>query len=115
MASRIVAAVVGVAALVAAASPAFAQSPSPYDLTYTLRGAAAAPLYADMSAKTATVGEIPAGAKGIVLRWCRSEIPFGTWQFGSRKQQLALLDERWCEVSYQGKVGNVPGSAIAPE
>jgi hypothetical protein len=106
---------IGAVALVATAISASAQSPSPYDLTYTLRGDGPAALRADMSANAARVGEIPDGATGIVLRWCRSEIPFGTWQFGSRKQQLALLDERWCEVSYQGKVGNVPGAAIAPE
>jgi hypothetical protein len=102
-------------ALAAVAVPAAAQSPSPYDLTYTLRGGDAVPLRSDMSEKAGVVGQLPAGTKGIVLRWCRSEIPFGTWQFGSKKQQLKLLDERWCEVSHDGHVGNVPGSAIQPE
>jgi hypothetical protein len=100
---------------VVAGGPAAAQSASPYDLTYSLRGKVGVPLYADMSDKAARLGELPAGASGIVLRWCRSEIPFGSWQFGSRKDQLKLLDARWCEVSYQGKVGNVPGSALAPQ
>jgi hypothetical protein len=95
--------------------PAAAQSPSPYDMTYRLRGGEAVALRADMSDKAAAVGTLPAGATGIVLRWCRSEIPFGTWQFGSAKEQLKLLDQRWCEVSYDGTVGAVPGSVLAPE
>ncbi|WP_181701920.1 hypothetical protein [Chthonobacter albigriseus] len=97
------------------ATAAGAVAPSPYDITYTLRADGAAPLYADMSEKAAKVGSLPAGASGIVLRWCRKEIPFGAWQFGSRKEQLKLLDERWCEVSYEGKVGNVPGRVLSPE
>lgn len=108
------AAVAVLGAVLLVAGGAAAQSPSPYDLTYTTRSGEA-PLHADMSAGSATVGSLPAGASGIVLRWCREEIPFGAWQFGSKKEQLKLLDERWCEVSYQGKVGNVPGTAIAPE
>jgi hypothetical protein len=107
--------VVGAAALVAAAAGAAAQSPSPYDMTYTLRGGDAVPLRADMSDKAKVLGTIPAGTTGIVLRWCRSEIPFGTWQFGSQKEQMKLLDERWCEVAVGGVVGNVPGSALRPE
>lgn len=105
----------GALAIGAAALPAAAQSPSPYDVTYTTRGDDAVALRADMSEGAATVGTIPAGATGIVLRWCRSEIPFGSWQFGSRRDQLKLLDERWCEVSHGGLVGNVPGRAIQPE
>lgn len=107
------AAILGLSAL--SVTVAAAQQPSPYDMTFTLRGKGEAALYADMSEKAARIGTLPAGASGIVLRWCRSEIPFGSWQFGTRKEQLKLLDERWCEVSYNGTVGNVPGSAIAPQ
>lgn len=103
------------AVLLAASSAATAQSPSPYDMTYELRGKAAVALRSDMSDSASAIGELPAGASGVVLRWCRSEIPFGSWQFGSRKDQLKLLDQRWCEVSFEGRVGNVPGSAIQPE
>jgi hypothetical protein len=106
-----IAVAIGLATLPGAA----AQSPSPYDMTFQLRGAEPVPLRAAMSGDSKVLGTIPAGTDGIVLRWCRSEIPFGTWQFGSRKQQLALLDERWCEVAVGGVVGNVPGSAIQPE
>lgn len=92
-----------------------APSPSPYDMTFALRGAGAAPLYAGMSEQSGRAGELPAGADGIVLHWCRKEFSFGAWQFGSRKEQLKLLDERWCEISWKGKVGNVPGAVLAPE
>ena len=104
----------GLVALALTAGAAAAQSPSPYDLTFTTRGGAV-PLRADMAESAAETGRLPADARGIVLRWCREEIPFGPWQFGSRKEQLKLLDARWCEVSWQGRIGNVPGSAIAPE
>jgi len=97
------------------AGAALAQSASPYDNTYTLRDGKPTPLYADMSEKAAKKGTIPGDAAGIVLRWCRDEIPFGTWQFGSRKAQLALLDARWCEISYNGAVGNVPGKVLTPQ
>lgn len=109
----------GAAALVAlylaGAAASHAQGASPYDMTYELRGGAAVPLSRDMSETAPAVGTLPAGASGIVLRWCRAEIPFGAWQFGSRSEQLKLLDERWCEVSHQGRVGNVPGRMIQPE
>lgn len=98
-----------------ASGAALAQSASPYDMTYALRDGRQTPLYADMSEKAAKKGTLPADAKGIVLRWCRDEIPFGSWQFGSKKTQLALLDARWCEISYKGLVGNVPGKVLTPQ
>lgn len=98
-----------------AVGPAAAQSASPYDMTYALRAKGPVALRAAMAEGAKAVGEIPAGATGIVLRWCRSEIPFGAWQFGTKAEQLKLLDARWCEVSHAGVVGNVPGSALAPE
>lgn len=96
-------------------SMAMAQSASPYDMTYAVRDAKPTPIYADMSEKAARKGTLPGDAKGIILRWCRDEIPFGSWQFGSRKSQLALLDARWCEISYNGVVGNVPGKVLTPQ
>ncbi len=103
------------ALLAASVLPAFAAGPGPYDMTYGIRGGVETPLLSDMKDGAAKVGSVPAGAKGIVLRWCRSEIPFGSWQFGSLKDQLKLLDARWCEISYKGKVGNVPGRVLQPE
>jgi len=97
------------------AGAALAQSASPYDMTYALREGKPTPLYADMSEKAARKSTIPGDARGIVLRWCRDEIPFGSWQFGSRKAQLALLDARWCEISYNGAVGSVPGKVLTPQ
>lgn len=103
------------ALVVAAAGVAFAQSASPYDRTYKLRAGQPVPLYADMTDKAAHKGTLPGDARGIVLRWCRDEIPFGSWQFGTLKDQLRLLDTRWCEVSYKGTVGDVPGTVLVPE
>lgn len=97
------------------AGAAMAQSASPYDMTYALRDGKPTTLYADMSETSARKGTLPGDAKGIVLRWCRDEIPFGSWQFGSRKAQLGLLDARWCEISYNGAVGNVPGKVLTPQ
>jgi hypothetical protein len=37
------------------------------------------------------------------------------WQFGAPAEKQALLDERWCEVSWRGTVGSLPGTAIRPE
>lgn len=101
--------------LVLATSAAMAQSASPYDMSYALRDGKPATLYTDMSESAAKKGTIPGDAKGIVLSWCRDEIPFGSWQFGSRKSQLALLDARWCEVMYKGMTGYVPGKVLTPQ
>lgn len=108
---KVMAASIGLGLLTGAAQ---AQSASPYDMTYALRDGKPTTLYADMSEKSAKKGSIAGNAEGIVLRWCRDEIPFGSWQFGSRKAQLALLDARWCEISYNGVVGNVPGKVLTP-
>jgi hypothetical protein len=91
--------------------------PSPYDMTYAVNvpDAAGAPLRRDMALESAIVATLPSDATGIVLRWCRPEIPFGMWQFGAAAEKQALLDERWCEVSWRGTVGSLPGAAIRPE
>jgi hypothetical protein len=114
-AMKVSTAAVSVVLICAGAIAASAQSPSPYDRTFALRGGTEAVLYADMSASSSKKGVLPAGASGIVLRWCRSEFDFGKWQFGTLKDQLKYLDARWCEVSYKGVVGNVPGSVLTPE
>ncbi|PLX36858.1 MAG: hypothetical protein C0606_13740 [Hyphomicrobiales bacterium] len=98
---------------VAAPVAAFAQGKSPYDMTYSVRSDT--PLRSGMSDGAGAKGTIPGGTGGIILRWCRPEIPFGKWQFGSRSVKRKLLDERWCEVEAAGKVGNVPGKALRPE
>ncbi len=106
---RLVLASIGVALPVAAA---MAQSASPYDMTYTARSDAA--LRAAPEAGSAAKGEVKRGTTGIVLRWCRPEIPFGTWQFGRRVTWRKLLDERVCEVSAGGQVGFVDGTVLDP-
>lgn len=101
------------AGLVAAAAvPAAAQSPGPYDVRYATRAEAA--LSADIEKGAKTVATVPAGTGGIVLRWCRPEIPFGTWQYGSAATWRKLLDERRCEISWKGRVGYVDGTTLVP-
>ena len=95
------------------AGPAAAQSPSPYDMTYSAR--ADTVLRSAIEAGAGPVATLPKGADGIVLRWCRPEMPFGTWQFGSPATWRKLLDERACEIGWNGKVGFVDGTALAPE
>lgn len=95
------------------AGGAAAQSASPYDITYSAR--TEAPLRGAIEAGSAPIATVPKGAEGIVLRWCRPEIPFGKWQFGSPAIWRALLDERACEIGWSGKVGFVDGKALTPE
>lgn len=104
--------IVAAALVVAGVTAAAAQSAGPYDMRYAVT--AETPLSADMDKGSRTIGAIPAGSDGIVLRWCRPEIPFATWQFGSPATWRKLLDERRCEVGWNGKVGTVEGSALQP-
>lgn len=97
----------------AGASPALAQSPSPYDMTY--RVSRDTPMRASMSDGGRVMATIPSGTKGIVMRWCRPEIPFQKWQFGGSAVKRSLLDARWCEVEAAGHIGNVKGTALKPE
>jgi len=105
----------GVAALLTAglaAGAAAAQSAGPYDMRY--RTLAETPLAASIERGAPATRSLPAGADGIVLRWCRPEIPFGTWQFGSPATWRKLLDERRCEVGWKNEVGFVEGAALDP-
>lgn len=98
--------------VLAGVTVAAAQSPGPYDMRYA--ATAETPLTADIEKGARATGALPAGADGIVLRWCRPEIPFAAWQFGSPATWRKLLDERRCEVGWNGKVGYVDGSALQP-
>ncbi|MCW2307226.1 hypothetical protein [Rhodobium gokarnense] len=95
------------------AAPAGAVSPSPYDMTYRVRSDT--PVRSGMSSGASVKGTLKAGTKGIVLRWCRPEIPFAEWQFGSRSVKRKLLDERWCEIQSGTLIGNVDGKALRPD
>ena len=95
-----------------AAAPAAAQSPGPYDMLYSTR--TDAPLTVDAEKGSAVIGTVPAGTSGLVLRWCRPEIPFGTWQYGSAATWRKLLDERRCEIGWKGRVGFVDGTMLVP-
>lgn len=106
-----------IAALAAATTAAQAQmSPSPYDMKFTLRDAPAGgvPLYSGMATGSKVIATIPGNATGIILRWCRPELPFQAWQFGSLKAQRGILDEAWCEIQTGGKIGNVEGKVLDP-
>ena len=95
------------------AGAALAESASPYEMSYEARTDTM--LRASIEAGSGQVAPLPKGAGGIILRWCRPEIPFGKWQFGSPAVWRALLDERACEVGWNGKVGFVDGTALTPE
>jgi len=94
------------------AGAAVAKSASPYEMTYEARTYTT--LRASIETGSPAIAEIPKGSGGIVLRWCRSEIPFGKWQFGSPAVWRALLDARACEIGWNGKVGFVDGTALTP-
>jgi len=89
-----------------------AQSASPYDMTYKARKDTV--MRAAPEAGSAAKGNLARGTAGIVLRWCRPEIPFNRWQFGGRGTWRILLDERVCEISSGGKVGFVDGVNLDP-
>lgn len=102
-----------VAAAIVAASTTGAdaqQSNNPYDMRFTV--SQAVPMMAGPDAASAASGEIAAGTRGIVLRWCRPEFPVTQWMFGSPCVQQNLLNERMCEVEAAGSIGFVAGSAL---
>jgi hypothetical protein len=102
-----------VAAAIVAASTTGAdaqQSDNPYDMRFTVEQAV--PMVAGPDAGSATIGEVAAGTRDIVLRWCRPEFPVTQWMFGSRRVQQNLLNERVCEVQAAGAIGFVPGAAL---
>lgn len=92
---------------------ASAQAPSPYEMRYTTRADTA--LRSSIEAGSGTVASLTKGTDGIILRWCRPEIPFSSWQFGSPATWRKLLDARACEVDANGRVGFVDGTALAPD
>lgn len=95
------------------ATAATAESVSPYEMRYQARSETA--LRASIESGSAKVATVPKGADGIVLRWCRPEIPFATWQFGSPATWRRLLDERACEIGWDGHVGYVDGTTLTPD
>lgn len=102
-----------VAAAIVAASTTGAdaqQSNNPYDMRFTV--SQAAPMLASADAGSAVTGQVAAGTRDIVLRWCRPEFPVTQWMFGSPRVQQNLLDERVCEVEAAGSIGFVAGSAL---
>ncbi|MEW5423144.1 hypothetical protein [Amorphus sp. 3PC139-8] len=110
---RIAAAFLATAALGLTLSAASAESVSPYEMRYQTRSGTA--LRASIESGSGTVAKLPKGADGIVLRWCRPEIPFSTWQFGSPATWRTLLDERACEIGWNGRVGYVDGTTLTPD
>lgn len=102
-----------VAAAIVAASTTNAdaqRSDNPYDMRFTVSQDAS--LMAGPEAGSATTGQLAAGTRDVILRWCRPEFPFEQWMFGSNRIQQNLLNERVCEVQAAGTVGFVDGSAL---
>lgn len=108
---------IAAAALWATMATASAQtSPSPYDMKFKLRAPPAdgVPVYSDMSTGSKVKTRLAPATSGIILRWCRPELSFGTWQFGNLATQRKVLDGAWCEVQSGGTVGNVEGKVLDP-
>lgn len=93
------------------ATPAGAESP--YDMTYSVR--ADTPVRTAMKPGAKVKATLKAGTSGIVMRWCRPEIPFAKWEFGGSSARTKLLKERWCEIQSGSVVGNVEGKDLRPE
>lgn len=104
------------AALVLLTAPAFAQATGPlgpYDMRYHVRGETQLRAAIEPGAKV--IATIPAGTKGLTLRWCRSEIPFASWEVGSPATWRRILDQRACEIGWGKTIGFVDGKALEPD
>jgi hypothetical protein len=103
-----------IAAVVAAGALAWTASHAagPYDTIYKTNGKAQ--LHAGPGDTTAVKEIIAKGTKGIILRWCRPEMPFRTWEFGGPKARRGILDKRWCEIDVGGRIGFMHGSHLNP-
>lgn len=104
---------VGAGLSVVLAASAFAQALGPYDMRYHVR--AETPLRAAIEPGAKVIATIPNGTKGLTLRWCRSEIPFGSWQFGGQATWRKILDQRSCEIGWGKTVGFVDGKSLEPD
>ncbi len=101
-----------------AAPAVLAQSSSPYDVTYAVRGGLGAgpvQMRAGPEAGAAVVATLPKGTKGLVMRWCRPEFNFRKWAYGGRDAHRAQLKGKVCEIDWNGKTGFVDGTDIRPE
>ncbi len=96
-----------------AALPAFAQAMGPYDMRYHVRGETQLRAAIEPGAKV--IATIPAGTKGLTLRWCRSEIPFASWELGSATTWRRILDQRACEIGWGKTIGFVDGKSLEPD
>ncbi|MCC2112654.1 MAG: hypothetical protein KDJ16_11525 [Hyphomicrobiales bacterium] len=115
--SRIIAVAIALAAI-SAAPAAQAQSSSPYDVTYAVRGglgAGSVDMRSGPDAGAAVIATLPKGAKDIVMRWCRPEFNFRKWAYGGRDAHREQLKGKVCEVEWSGKTGFVDGADLRPE
>lgn len=100
-----------------AATPVLAQSAGPYDLQYQIYSPPAdgAPLHKGMAAKAPVIAKVPAGAGNITLRWCRPDLPFEAFRFGDDAYKRDILKDSWCEIGWDGKVGDIEGKYLTPQ
>lgn len=99
------------AAIVAASTTgADAQSDNPYDMRFIVLNDAQ--LRAAPEAGSSVSGQVAAGTRDVVLRWCRPEFPFQSWMFGSQRVQTQLLNERVCEIQAAGQIGFIQGDQL---
>ena len=102
----------GITAALATASKAWAQTASAYDMRYILLDTV--DLKSNPELTGAPIGQVAGGTDNVVLRWCRSEIPFGKWAYGSTATWRAILDDRVCEIRAGSTIGFVPGKVLKP-
>jgi hypothetical protein len=103
----------GVAAAIVAASTTGADaqmSDNPYDMRFVTTEAQS--LRAAPEMDSAVTGSVETGVRNVAMRWCRPEFDFQGWMFASPRAQQRQLDERVCEVSVNGQIGFIPGSAL---
>lgn len=93
-------------------APAYASSPSPYEMTFKALSDTA--VRVEMDVHSQQLGTIRRGTRGIRLLWCEPAISIEAWQNVSPQNQLVLLSGRWCEIEADGMIGNVDAGTLAP-
>ena len=93
--------------------PSQAQEIMPYSVRYKTIHTTA--VYRDIDVKSPIINHIQPNVKGVILRWCLPEFPFGDFMLGGEQKRRQLLDERICEAYIEGKRYFIRGADITPD